>query len=121
METLSDDLVNLFGPPLNAQPPPPPSLSTLTLEDATVPPPDCASMDLTGSTSKPPTTTAPTIETPSLEQRTSVSAAAVDERFRFELLHLGIDRRLLLNRKKQLKMYRVWLQVRLSTIACPPL
>lgn len=29
---------------------------------------------------------------------------------RFELIKLGVDRRLLLNRKKQLKMYRIWLQ-----------
>ncbi|SCV66995.1 BQ2448_5641 [Microbotryum intermedium] len=31
---------------------------------------------------------------------------------RFELLQLGVDRRLLLNRKKMIKMYRVWLQGR---------
>ncbi|BGP22808.1 hypothetical protein JCM10295v2_001699 [Rhodotorula toruloides] len=32
--------------------------------------------------------------------------------YSFELLQLGIDRRLLLNRKRQLKMFRVWMQGR---------
>ncbi|BGP37942.1 hypothetical protein JCM10449v2_001869 [Rhodotorula kratochvilovae] len=32
--------------------------------------------------------------------------------YRFELLKLGVDRRLLLNRKRQLKMFRVWMQGR---------
>lgn len=31
---------------------------------------------------------------------------------RFELLQLGVDRRLLLNRKRQIKMFRVWMQGR---------
>ncbi|BGO89596.1 hypothetical protein NBRC10512_001553 [Rhodotorula toruloides] len=32
--------------------------------------------------------------------------------YRFDLLQLGVDRRLLLNRKRQLKMFRVWMQGR---------
>lgn len=32
--------------------------------------------------------------------------------YRLELLQLGVDRRLLLNRKTQQKMFRVWLQGR---------
>ena len=32
--------------------------------------------------------------------------------YRLELLQLGVDRRLLLNRKTQQKMYRIWLQGR---------
>ena len=29
---------------------------------------------------------------------------------RFETINLGVDRRLLMNRKRQLKMYRIWMQ-----------
>lgn len=32
--------------------------------------------------------------------------------YRLDLLQLGVDRRLLLNRKRQLKMFRVWMQGR---------
>lgn len=32
--------------------------------------------------------------------------------YRLELMQLGVDRRLLLNRKTQQKMYRIWLQGR---------
>ncbi|KAL7418072.1 S-adenosyl-L-methionine-dependent methyltransferase [Mrakia frigida] len=34
----------------------------------------------------------------------------------FSLEQLGVDRRLLVNRKKQLKMYRVWMQVKVKKI-----
>lgn len=30
--------------------------------------------------------------------------------YRFETVRLGVDRRLLMNRKRKLKMYRVWMQ-----------
>ena len=32
--------------------------------------------------------------------------------YRLDLLQLGVDRRLLLNRKRQIKMFRVWMQGR---------
>lgn len=87
------------------------SLSSLSLSEA--PTADSS------STTRPSTTTAPTIPsttTPTTSTRTSaIAQEALDlERtspHRFELLRLGVDRRLLLNRKKQLKMYRVWQQV----------
>jgi tRNAThr (cytosine32-N3)-methyltransferase len=33
-----------------------------------------------------------------------------DAPHRFETAHLGVDRRLLMNRKRKLKMYRIWMQ-----------
>lgn len=38
--------------------------------------------------------------------------------FRFEILKLGTDRRLLVNRQKQLKMYRCWMQGRFRKPFC---
>ena len=48
-----------------------------------------------------------------------VNAATQDERSNpvwpaFEISSLGVDRRMLVNRQKQLKMYRCWLQARLK-------
>jgi tRNAThr (cytosine32-N3)-methyltransferase len=78
-----------------------------TKSTSTTPPPlDSLSLEDTASTSTPPTT-APTIAT------TATSPTPLISPYRFELLQLGVDRRLLLNRKKMLRMYRVWLQVRL--------
>lgn len=37
---------------------------------------------------------------------------AQDEKGAFEILNLGVDRRLLVNRQKKLKMYRCWMQAR---------
>lgn len=108
-----DELVTLFGPATRSiatTTPSSPTLDSLSVSDSTseVPPTE-------GPTTKPPTSTAPTI--PSSTTRTLTTAVAgVDltppTPFRFELLNLGVDRRLLLNRKKQLKMYRIWLQGR---------
>jgi tRNAThr (cytosine32-N3)-methyltransferase len=55
------------------------------------------------------TTTAPTTTPLSLDTLSLADSPAPAPRF--ELLQLGVDRRLLLNRKLQLKMYRIWLQV----------
>ncbi|KAK4701982.1 hypothetical protein P7C70_g4242, partial [Phenoliferia sp. Uapishka_3] len=95
-----DELVNLFGPPTKPSALSP-SLSTLTLTEPPSSSAEHSQSDIphfdaqNGSTAEDPD-----------------SPAVFDERFRFELLHLGVDRRLLLNRKKQLKMYRIWLQGR---------
>ena len=39
---------------------------------------------------------------------------------KLDLLQLGVDRRMILNRKRQLKMMRVWLQVRVFLFLLPP-
>lgn len=44
---------------------------------------------------------------------------ATVEEIGFELLDLGVDRRLLVNRAKQLKMYRCWMQGRFRKVAAP--
>jgi tRNAThr (cytosine32-N3)-methyltransferase len=33
---------------------------------------------------------------------------------RFDIEQIGVDRRLLVNRKRQLKMYRVWMQAKFT-------
>jgi tRNAThr (cytosine32-N3)-methyltransferase len=38
------------------------------------------------------------------------SDSTADTTYRFETVRLGVDRRLLMNRKRMLKMYRVWMQ-----------
>ncbi|KAL3418161.1 actin-binding protein [Phlyctema vagabunda] len=38
----------------------------------------------------------------------------------FEVLEMGVDRRLLVNRAKQLKMYRCWMQGRFRKVQAPP-
>lgn len=43
---------------------------------------------------------------PSVEGQRSGEEA----KYRFETVRLGVDRRLLMNRKRKLKMYRVWMQ-----------
>ena len=110
-----DELVSMFGgskkPSTSSAEIP---LDSLSLADAPISSPS--------STTAPSTTTAPTIPdatttgstTPAFST-SAVAQEAIDLEFspyRFELLRLGVDRRLLLNRKKQLKMYRVWQQVR---------
>lgn len=37
-------------------------------------------------------------------------AEGTEPMYRFETVRLGVDRRLLMNRKRKLKMYRVWMQ-----------
>jgi hypothetical protein len=59
--------------------------------------------------------------TPNVESSTEVKSAPIDSLSppappatsanRLDLLQLGVDRRMILNRKRQLKMMRVWLQV----------
>lgn len=106
--------MNLFGPPLNATSPSfdPPTLSTLSLDDTSLPPSSESDSEVESAPSPYSATTA---DSTTAESASTTPAPVFDERFRFELLHLGVDRRLLLNRKKQLKMYRVWLQVRHET------
>lgn len=50
----------------------------------------------------------PTANPSSTEGRTEEEAHA--EHYPFETMRLGVDRRLLMNRKRKLKMYRVWMQ-----------
>lgn len=38
------------------------------------------------------------------------SSTEPDAKHKFEVAHLGVDRRLLMNRKRKLKMYRIWMQ-----------
>ena len=38
------------------------------------------------------------------------SPSSKNAEHRFETINLGVDRRLLMNRKRQLKMYRIWMQ-----------
>lgn len=40
----------------------------------------------------------------------ATNEAEADPAHRFETVRLGVDRRLLMNRKRKLKMYRVWMQ-----------
>lgn len=55
------------------------------------------------------TLTSPTV--PAISPTSILPDAVILRECPFELLQLGVDRRLLLNRKLQLKMYRVWVQV----------
>ncbi|KAK4058684.1 hypothetical protein OIO90_000128 [Microbotryomycetes sp. JL221] len=62
------------------------------------------------------TTEAPSLERLSLQHDASSDLAKVETQVKsdskLELVQLGIDRRLLLNRKRKLKMMRVWMQGR---------
>lgn len=102
---LVDELVEMFGAPRNPPPPSsdnkPPSVrvpedapSTPTALPAAVDKLSLDDDDETRSTPRP------------AEETVAATAR------RFELISLGIDRRLLLNRKKLIKMYRIWLQGR---------
>ncbi|MCJ1455866.1 hypothetical protein MMC28_006223 [Mycoblastus sanguinarius] len=53
-------------------------------------------------------TDAVTVEDPSLEPQAEFGSSLVKNRF--EIVSLGVDRRMLVNRQKQLKMYRCWMQ-----------
>ena len=93
--TSTDELIGLFG-----------GSPTLSL--------DSLSLSTTSSPSPlPPTdptpTTAPTTTTLTTISPTTAAAIAP---YQLNLIQVGIDRRLLLNRKLQLKMYRIWLQGR---------
>ncbi|BGP13872.1 hypothetical protein JCM10213_002510 [Rhodosporidiobolus nylandii] len=134
-----DELVYMFGNVKRSTSTPSDSSSS-TADSSTLSSATPASS--TETTTEPPSTTTTThafLETPSgtLEE-TSVpstlpsreaspappaSAAAISAaekaskgetltEYRLDLLQLGVDRRLLLNRKRQLKMMRVWLQGR---------
>ncbi|KAI5302639.1 hypothetical protein KEM55_000966, partial [Ascosphaera atra] len=46
------------------------------------------------------------------EEDTSVASEQPQSEPGFEILDLGVDRRLLVNRQKKLKMYRCWMQGR---------
>lgn len=96
----------MFGGPKQSVKPPTetdtPDLASLTLD----------STDASTTTTTPQTTTTPARPASSAVAAEATALASPDNPYRFELLRLGVDRRLLLNRKKQLKMYRVWQQVR---------
>lgn len=47
---------------------------------------------------------------PNVEAASSSNETIGDPNYRFETVRLGVDRRLLMNRKRKLKMYRVWMQ-----------
>lgn len=51
-------------------------------------------------------------ETPIAQKPASRTLAGSLTPFRLDLLQLGVDRRLILNRKRQIKMFRVWMQGR---------
>lgn len=60
-----------------------------------------------GSGSSPSPDPSPHVIHPSLQGDTNVLGVAHPL---FTIMQLGVDRRLLVNRKRQLKMYRVWMQ-----------
>ncbi|GAA5894088.1 hypothetical protein JCM8208_002345 [Rhodotorula glutinis] len=103
--------------------------TTTTLEELAsgevVPTSALPSLDTTLSSSRPSTPSRPTSSdaapapAPALAPTGAPSPASLAVQrgetltpIRFELLKLGVDRRLLLNRKRQLKMFRVWMQGR---------
>lgn len=97
--------------------------TTTTLEELPsgelVPTSALPSLDTTPSSSRPSTPSHPTPDSvaPAPASTPSPASLAVQRGesltpLRFELLKLGVDRRLLLNRKRQLKMFRVWMQGR---------
>lgn len=49
------------------------------------------------------------------------ASEAIQSAPKFEVLNLGVDRRLLVNRAKQLKMYRCWIQGRFQKLQNEPL
>jgi tRNAThr (cytosine32-N3)-methyltransferase len=62
------------------------------------------SSDQTNETESPPRTTHPLLSA-------LISNRPPHERL-FTIDQLGVDRRLIVNRKRQLKMYRVWMQAK---------
>ncbi|KAM0749693.1 methyltransferase [Meredithblackwellia eburnea MCA 4105] len=114
-----DDLVSLFGPPdpssnLDSKS----SADTLHLDTLSLQESSSSQENAISSRESEPVDD-PSVNLPpppesreTADQEGTDATAAPSSPFRFELLHLGVDRRLLLNRKKQLKMYRVWLQGR---------
>ena len=46
------------------------------------------------------------------KQSDGVNDVKGDQKMLFEIASLGVDRRMLVNRKKELKMYRCWMQAR---------
>jgi tRNAThr (cytosine32-N3)-methyltransferase len=59
-----------------------------------------------------PTTTATEVESDQEPIAVESVAGPIVPGRKLDLLQLGVDRRMILNRKRQLKMMRVWLQVR---------
>ena len=70
---------------------------------AAIPP----SLDSDSSSSAAPSGPSPHVIHPSLQGDPDVLGLAHPL---FTIMQLGVDRRLLVNRKRQLKMYRVWMQ-----------
>ncbi|GAA5968231.1 hypothetical protein JCM11641_003779 [Rhodosporidiobolus odoratus] len=87
-----------------------PSTDTLTTTTVSIESPSGA---VTTSSSSTTSTSPPSPESaaaPSASDKVKLGETLTS--YRLDLLQLGIDRRLLLNRKRQLKMMRVWLQGR---------
>ena len=55
-----------------------------------------------------------------LEQITGKEQDEIKDGAQFDILELGVDRRMLVNRRKELKMYRCWMQGRFRKPLFPP-
>ncbi|BGP53873.1 hypothetical protein JCM8202_006066 [Rhodotorula sphaerocarpa] len=78
-------------------------------EDSSLPS-SLAHLSIAPSAAASPATSRP--ETPIAQKPASRTLAGSLTLFRLDLLQLGVDRRLILNRKRQIKMFRVWMQGR---------
>jgi len=108
---VTDQLVHIFGGVRrSAQTDEIPSLDNLTITKTTT-----TTLDTPVNSPLPASETS--IDEPTTERAsnstepTAVSMNPLVPEGQLDLLQLGVDRRLILNRKRQLKMMRVWLQV----------
>ncbi|KAI5479333.1 hypothetical protein MNV49_003852 [Pseudohyphozyma bogoriensis] len=104
-----DELVNIFGD--TARPSSSSTPSSTTPTPTPLPSLDTLTLSETDSRTNSPTPLSTSTATRPLSTPDTSKLKPVDAP-KFELVQLGVDRRLLLNRKKQLKMYRIWLQGR---------